>query len=59
MNEEIQRKTAKNEWENNDSDFLLALCSLYKKKLDSSLHQKARIGVTWNMAAQGNCAENV
>ena len=31
MNEEIQRKTAKNEWENDDSDFLLALCSLHKK----------------------------
>ena len=36
MNEEIHcitngGKTAKNEWENDDSDFLVALCSVYKK----------------------------
>ena len=36
MNEEIccitnEGKTAKNEWENDDSDFLRALYSVYKK----------------------------
>ena len=36
MNEEIhcitdKGKTAKNEWENDDSDFLRALCSVFKK----------------------------
>ena len=36
MNEEIHyitndRKTAKNEWENDDSDFLRALYSVHKK----------------------------
>ena len=36
MNEEINcitnaRKTAKNEWENGDSDLLVALYSVYKK----------------------------
>ena len=36
MNEEIccinnEGKTAKNEWENDDSDFFQALCSIYKK----------------------------
>ena len=36
MNEEIncitkKGKTAKNEWENDDSDFLVALCSVYEK----------------------------
>ena len=36
MNEEIccitnEGKTAKNEWENDDSDFLWALYSVYKK----------------------------
>ena len=36
MNEEIccianEGKMARNEWENNDSDFLRALCSVYKK----------------------------
>ena len=37
MNEEIccitiERKVAKNEWENDDSDFLLALYSVYTSK---------------------------
>ena len=36
MDEEIccitnEEKTARNEWENDDSDFLPALCSVYKK----------------------------
>ena len=36
MNEEIhciakEGKTAKNEWENDDSDFLVALYSVYQK----------------------------
>ena len=35
MNEEIccinnKEKTAKNEWENGDSDFLQSLCNVYK-----------------------------
>ena len=44
MNEEIQckapkqGKAPKNEWENDESDFLRALCSVYKKLGQFSFH---------------------